>query len=170
MDARVSPGMTQNMPSARSSFPIQLSNSICRRRASSPVLFVEAPGRPVFPLPSEQGVRGSRPPLKARGRRADRRNLSFSARTVSGAWRLSARHRGFSVPGAVASGRGAGGADNRLPLSGRLPPSFVPTHVQPSKAAGRLVPADGWPGPPGIALARHNRGRRILLHHRDASR
>jgi hypothetical protein len=57
------------------------------------------------------------------------------ARRARPAARPAALHRGFSVPGAVLPG-GAQGMPFGLPLSGQLPPPFVPAHVQPFKAAG----------------------------------
>jgi len=82
-----------------------------------------------------QKCRGDGAPHGASNRSAPRKQadavcvprLRFEARAplAKGA-RPAALHRGFSVPGAVASGRDAGGARYEHPLSGRLPPPFVP--------------------------------------------
>jgi len=62
--------------------------------------------------------------------------------------RPAALHRGFFVPGAVASGRDKRGRRPWCPLSGGLPPAFVPAASSPF-GQPVVMPADGWPGPPG---------------------
>jgi len=77
-------------------------------------------------------------PLQNRGRRrANRRCHSLCARTIAGAWRLSARHRGFLSPWCRSFRAGQeGGPSLGLPLSGELPPAFVPAASSPRGAAG----------------------------------
>jgi len=80
--------------------------------------------------------------------------------------RLSALHSGFSVPGAVTSGRGRG------PAGPPIRQAFArlrPRRVQPVKAAPRsrggrrplVVGADGGPRPPGSGVTSPARRRRI---------
>jgi hypothetical protein len=73
------------------------------------------------------------PAQSARGWSAGRRNHSFSAfrQARLGARRLPALHRGFSVPGAVTSGRGREGSPSPIRQAfARL----RPRRVQPLKA------------------------------------
>jgi len=93
----------------------------------------------------------SRPPATCRGDGAPsgatilpalrRARALRSARSPLGAPRAA-----ISVPGAVTSRRGTGRSSR--PGSGRLPPPFVPATSSHSRRPV-LVPADGWPGPPG---------------------
>jgi len=138
-------------------FKLPLSNS----QASSPVLFVEAPGRPVFlrfvcPLAKARGMarQGAQPfVLSARGPSRDRGaplgappRQACAVRAYLRASSLRRRPR-FSWP----------------PKLGRPPSAKL-------LAGGPYWPPGGAPAPPGCVLARHARGRRIRLHHQDASR
>ena len=132
---------------------IHFSNS----QASSPVLFVEAPGRPVFLLfvcsprqsegdgaPSGATIVIVCPRSLARPRGAARRATQTSLRSpglFAGVF--------LTAPGRAFRGR---------PKHGRPPSAKL-------LAGSPYWPPGGAPAPPGCVLARHARGRRILLHH-----
>ena len=143
--------------SATSCSQIHFSNS----QASSPVLFVEAPGRPVvllFFLPSP----------KRGGWRAKWRNHCYCVPAIprETAGRRSARHPDKLAQSGLICGRlpyGAGPRFSWPPQTGRPPSAKL-------LAGSPYWPPGGAPAPPGCVLARHARGRRILPHHQDASR
>ena len=157
----------ESMPHAHTS-PIHFSNS---QRSAARVVW-RAPGSPVFPFPL--------PPLeRERGRRADWRDHFLCARLLAKAWRLSARHRGFSVPGAVLPGCDGTRAGSPIRAASA---ALRRRRVQPLKAAGhnaggRLARASrGW-GYESRPRAPHRRCRVYpisaplrRLHHRDVSR
>jgi hypothetical protein len=114
-------------------------------------------------------------PRRPRGmarRQARRVVQSRTARGVRGrrlcAHRLSARHRGVSVRGAVLPGTWPGHrACARRP--GGFPPVPVPRPADKVRQSPVVGP-DGDPRPPEPVLARHDRRRRIPLHIQNASR
>ena len=129
-------------------------NSQSNSHASSPVLFGEAPGRPVFPLS----------PLKDEGDGAPRGAtivLDVPAFPLGNTGRRSARH-----PDRLAHVRVY---LRRLPSCAGPRFSWPPvTHgtasVSQLLAGGSYWPPGGAPAPPGCVLARHARGRRIRSH------
>ena len=148
--------------------PIQISNS----HASSPVFFA---GRRVRPyslclfLPLT--MRGDGAPIGA--------TIPDVHAFFSKAWRLSARHRGFSVPGAVLPGCDGTRAGSLIRAASA---ALRRRRVQPFKAAGhnaggRLARASRVPAYEADPRAPHRRCRVYPIsaplrrfHHRDVSR
>ncbi len=80
--------------------------------------------------------------------------------------RLSALHRGFSVPGAVASGREREGLAPSYP-AGFRPPSSAPRPALEGRSP--IVGTGGCSGPPGSGVTSPARGRRIPPRQHDVS-
>ena len=128
------------------------------RHAAAPE-FLAAPGRPSSSPPSR--VQAFLPSNKSRGRSAERRilqhpRLPARAPVATGA-RRSALHRGFSVPGAVASGRGREGSPSLIRAAFA---ALRPRRVQPTEGRSPVVGTDGDPGPPECEVTSLARGRR----------
>ena len=129
---------------------------IAPTHASSPVFFVEAPGRPVFLLFLCSLA-------KARGM-ARQGALPFvlSARGPS-------RGRGAPLGAPPRQACAVRAYLRRLPSCAGPRFSWPPQHGRPPSAkllaGGPYWPPGGAPAPPGCVLARHARGRRIRFHH-----
>ena len=127
---------------------------------ASPPVFFAAPGNAVFLFSS--------PSEKSRGWSTEWRTGSFrlAAFPFGERGRLSALHRGFSVPGTVTSVCAAGSSS--LPRSGGF--RRLRRHPCSHSRQPPVVGADGDPRPPGCGgTFVPARGRHILLHHHDAS-
>ena len=120
--------------------------------SSAARILCRAPGSPVFPCPSSlsRNVRGDGAPIGAA--------ISYVHAFFSKAWRLSARHtrRFLSLAPCF---RAATGPEPD-PRSGQLPPPFVAA-ASSHRRQPVVMPADGWPGPPGDGVTNPARGRRI---------
>jgi hypothetical protein len=188
MDARVNPGHDSEYfarvfaPSAscfetRTACAPQHEADRACRRAPSP-LFFAARGTPY----SEPRCGGAFVPPATKCRGEERRvtpfqsaprkqgvavcvpYLRFEARARPGedALRPAALLCGDFGPWRRASGRDAGGAASRAPYPGGFRrPSFPRTSSHQRQPV--LVPADGWPGPPGSGGTSPARGRRARL-------
>src|SRR6185437_10519828 len=132
--------------------------------ASSPLFFVEARGTPVF-------LAFALPPLREAERRETRRLCAASDWAAGEAARdtlarrvAPACDRGsapLGAPPAAFSGTGRAFGGRRT----------WHTHHQPAPGGGVLVPPGRSPAPPGRGgCVSPARGRRVRLHHRDASR
>jgi hypothetical protein len=144
------------------------------QRSAAPVLC--GAGDAVFPpspfggqafFPPATGAGGVDPRQDAEGmerRAAHHRSAPGEARARLGQTRSprGAPSAAISVPGAVASGRDAG-----APFWGsliRAASAALRSRARPAlKGQPVLVPADGWPGPPGSGVTSPARGRRTLL-------
>ena len=93
--------------------------------------------------------------------------LTACAPLAKGA-RRSALHRGFSVPGAVTSGRGPGRLSAN-PIRAAFA-ALRPRRVQPTEGQSPVVGTDGDPGPPECEVTSLARGRRTWLHRLDVPR
>ena len=116
------------------------------RRANASVLFVEAPGTPVF----------SWNPHEARVWRAARRNHSYVCASTGCAAPFGAPPAAFFSPRGRASGCGTGD----LPL---LPADFRPPSSAPASSHSRQSPVvgpDGYPRPPECGVTSPARRRR----------
>ena len=134
------------------------------RQASSPLFFVEARGAPVF-SPSRFPLRGKRSAEKrggfaqaSDGRPAKAARDTLARRVAPACDRGSAP---LGAPPAAFSGTGRA-------FGGR---QAWHTHHQPAPGGGVLVPPGRSPAPPERGgCVSPARGRRVRLHHRDASR
>jgi hypothetical protein len=112
--------------------------------------------------PRAAGPSFAPPAKKARGWSAERR-YQVSAVRRGAPCDKRARHSALHVrlfrPRRRTSGQDAGGARYERPLSGGLPPAFVPA-ASSHQRQPVVMPADGWPGPPGREAANLARGRR----------
>ena len=137
--------------------PIQTANfnqpSLSTTHASSPVLFGEAPGRPVFPLS----------PLKDEGDGAPRGAtivLCVPAFPLGNTGRRSARHPDKLAQSGLICGV-------FLPAPGRAFRGRPKQGRPPSASSWRAAPIGRQAEPrrrPGACFARHARGRRIRPH------
>jgi len=93
-------------------------------------------------------------PLQNRGRRrANRRCHSLCARTIAGAWRLSARHRGFLSPWWRSFRAGQEGVPlTWAPLIRRASARLRSRHVQPSRSSRSWCRRTGGQGLLGAGL------------------
>ena len=92
------------------------------------------------------------PRTRRGGRRADRRCHSLWARTIAGAWRLSARHRGFLSPWCRSFRAGQEGAPHLAPLIRRASARLRSRRVQPSRGSRSWCRRTGSQGLPGAGL------------------
>ena len=139
----------------------------CARRAPSPVFLMSAPGRPSLVSSSRSRMRGAErrqtrriaSPPERLARPPETRGVSFLL--AIGGRRLPALHcAAFCVPLSRASGR------RQVPPVGPRSGAVATAPSSPPRAApdmGRpvLMPADGWPEPPGGGVTSPARGRRI---------
>jgi len=166
MDARVAPAHD----AADGARACRLNDSIVKQRGhdSSPVFLMSAPGRPSLNSNSQLPIEGSGAPAgagacetpggqPARGTSCDRPLPPLR----SEGRRLPALHvRRFLSPWAVLPGETASSIRT---ASGAVATAPSSSHSCSHRRRPVVMPADGWPGPPGGRVTSPARGRRISL-------